>query len=99
MTVKLRIGMAQMLVEGAQPAANLDRAEAFIRDAASRGCRLVVLPECMDLGWTDPSARRLAQPIPGRTRSGSRNPPDRLASLLSLVSSSAPATGFTMRPC
>ena len=63
--VKHRIGMAQMLVAGAQPAANLDRAAAFIRDAANKGCRLVVLPECMDLGWTDPSARRLAQPIPG----------------------------------
>jgi predicted amidohydrolase len=62
---KLRIGMAQMLVVGAQPAANLDRAEAFIRNAAGQGCRLVVLPECLDLGWTDPSARRLAQPIPG----------------------------------
>jgi predicted amidohydrolase len=57
--------MAQMLVEGAQPVANLGRAETFIRDAADKGCRLVVLPECLDLGWTDPSARQLAQPIPG----------------------------------
>lgn len=62
---ELRIGMAQMLVEGAEPTANLDRAEQYIRDAADQGCRLVVLPECLDLGWTDPSARRLAQPIPG----------------------------------
>jgi predicted amidohydrolase len=36
-----------------------------IRQAAAAGCRLVVLPECLDLGWTDPSARELAQPIPG----------------------------------
>jgi predicted amidohydrolase len=57
--------MAQMLVEGAQPTANLARAEAFIRDAGNKGCQLVVLPECLDLGWTDPSARQLAQPIPG----------------------------------
>ena len=57
--------MAQMLVSGGQPTANLDRAERFIRDAASQVCRLVVLPECLDLGWTDPCARRLAQPIPG----------------------------------
>jgi predicted amidohydrolase len=63
--VSYRIGMAQMLVLGAQPAANLDRADAAIHDAAGKGCRLTVLPECMDLGWTDPSARRLAQPIPG----------------------------------
>jgi predicted amidohydrolase len=26
---------------------------------------LVVLPVCLDLGWTDPSARTQAQPIPG----------------------------------
>jgi predicted amidohydrolase len=57
--------MAQILVQGAQPNVNLARAEQFIGDAANQGCRLVVLPECMDLGWTDPCARRLAQPIPG----------------------------------
>jgi predicted amidohydrolase len=63
--VKLRIGMAQMLVEGAQPNANLERAKRFVLDAASKGCQLVVLPECLDLGWTDTCARQLAQPIPG----------------------------------
>lgn len=60
-----RIGMAQILVEGARPEANLARAESYIHDAASRGCKLVVLPECLDLGWTDPCAPQLAQPIPG----------------------------------
>lgn len=64
-TSELRVGMAQILVVGAEPTANLDRAERFISDAARAGCRLVVLPECLDLGWTDPCARRLAQPIPG----------------------------------
>lgn len=61
----LRLAMAQMLVEGGRPGANLERAVAHIQEAARLGCRLVVLPECMDLGWTDPSARELAQPIPG----------------------------------
>jgi predicted amidohydrolase len=61
-----RVGMAQIQVAGGQPDANLDRAIARIKEAAACGCRLVVLPECMDLGWTDPSARELAQPIPGR---------------------------------
>jgi predicted amidohydrolase len=65
MAAAIRIGMAQMLIEGAQPGANLERADRFIRDAAAKGCRLVVLPECLDLGWTDPCARDLAQPIPG----------------------------------
>ncbi len=63
--MKIKIGMAQMLVEGGQPDANLARAETFIGRAAKEGCQIVVLPECLDLGWTDPSARRLAQPIPG----------------------------------
>ena len=60
-----RVGMAQILVEGGQPDANLGRAVRAIGEAAAQGCRLVVLPECLDLGWTDPSARDLARPIPG----------------------------------
>src|SRR4051812_9803213 len=60
-----RVGMAQILVEGGRPEANLERAVRAIGEAAAQGCRLVVLPECLDLGWTDPSARDLARPIPG----------------------------------
>jgi len=61
-----RVGMAQICVEGGRPEANLDRAVGMIQQAAEQGCRLVVLPECLDLGWTYPSSRELAQPIPGR---------------------------------
>jgi len=61
----VRIAMAQILVEGGQPKANLQRAVQAIREAAAQGCRLVVLPECLDLGWTHPCAHDLAQPIPG----------------------------------
>jgi predicted amidohydrolase len=60
-----RIGMAQILVEGGRPQENLDRAVGAVRQTAAQGCRLVVLPECLDLGWTDPSARQLGQSIPG----------------------------------
>jgi predicted amidohydrolase len=60
-----RTGMGQILVEGGRPEANLDRAVDAIHQASARGCQLVVLPECLDLGWTHPSARDLAQPIPG----------------------------------
>jgi predicted amidohydrolase len=63
--VTYRVGMGQILVEGGQPAANLDRAVAMVARAAAEGCRAVVLPECLDFGWTDPSAREGAQPIPG----------------------------------
>jgi predicted amidohydrolase len=60
-----RVGMAQILVEGGRPEVNLARAVVRIEEAARRGCQVVVLPECLDLGWTDPSAREAAQPIPG----------------------------------
>ncbi len=63
--IPFRVGMAQILVEGGKPQANLDRAVRAIAQAAAAGCALVVLPECLDLGWTDPSARDMAQPIPG----------------------------------
>ncbi len=63
--LKHRIAMGQMLVEGGKPEANLARAERFIKEAAEKRCRLIVLPECLDFGWTDPSARAHAQPIPG----------------------------------
>jgi predicted amidohydrolase len=61
----IRVGLGQIRVEGGKPAANLERGVNAIRDAARQGCNVVVLPECMDLGWTDPSARTLAEPIPG----------------------------------
>jgi len=61
----LKLGMAQILVEGGKPEANLARAVARIGEAAGQGCQLVVLPECLDLGWTHSSAHQLAQPIPG----------------------------------
>jgi predicted amidohydrolase len=61
----VRIGMAQMRVDPGQPEANLSRATDFIARAAQQGCQAVVLPECLDLGWGDPSALALAQPIPG----------------------------------
>lgn len=57
--------MGQMLVEGGKPRENLRRAQQMIREAASRGCQIIVLPECLDLGWTHPSARESAQPLPG----------------------------------
>ena len=61
----LLLGMGQMLVECGRPAANLERARAMIRRAAGQGCRVVVLPECLDFGWTDPGAHDGAQPLPG----------------------------------
>src|SRR5687768_6058732 len=61
----VRVGLAQIRVDGGDPEANLTRAEQAIEALAASGCDLIVLPECLDLGWTHPSARDLAQPIPG----------------------------------
>ncbi len=63
--MSIRVGMAQMLVEGGKPDANLARAIAMIADALAKGCDIVVLPECLNYGWTHPSARGAAPPIPG----------------------------------
>ncbi len=57
--------MAQIAVVGGDAAGNLERAAAAVAAAGSRGLRVVVLPECLDLGWTHPSARVRAEPIPG----------------------------------
>jgi len=62
-----RIGMGQILVEGGALGDNLGRACAMIEDAARHACEAVVLPECLDLGWTYPGAREMACPIPGPT--------------------------------
>lgn len=66
---EVRVAMAQMLVEGGEPSANVERAVARIIEAGAEGCDVVLLPECLDLGWTHPSARELAESIPG-DRSG-----------------------------
>ena len=65
MTAALRVAMGQMRVQAGQPAANLQRAVRCIADAAQAGCDLIVLPECLDIGWADGSARALAQELPG----------------------------------
>ena len=61
----LRLAMGQLLVTAGQPENNLQHARRMIQEAANRKCDIIVLPECMDLGWTYPGAKRLAKPIPG----------------------------------
>lgn len=60
----IRIALAQMRVDPGCPDLNLSRAEQRIDEAAEAGARIVLLPEALDLGWTHPSARADAQPIP-----------------------------------
>jgi len=63
---QVKIGMGQLLVEGGEPERNLIRAEQMIEEAAGSQCQVVLLPECLDLGWTHPSAKTEALPIPSR---------------------------------
>ncbi len=60
-----KVGMAQILVKTGAADENLARAVAAVRQANEAGSDVVVLPECLDLGWTHPDASRLALPIPG----------------------------------
>lgn len=64
-TNSVRIGLVQLLVEGGEPRRNLQRALEMIEESAVRGCNMVLLPETMDLGWTHPSAKIEALPVPG----------------------------------
>ena len=59
--------MGQMLVEGGMIKENLRRAERMVSKASQEKCQVIVLPECLDVGWTHPSAREFAEEIPGET--------------------------------
>jgi predicted amidohydrolase len=59
-----KLALAQMRVDGGRKDDNLRRAEDRIAQAAAHGADVVLLPEALDLGWTHPSARREADPIP-----------------------------------
>lgn len=64
--IKFKLAMGQMLVAGGRVDENLKRAEQMIQTAGNRGCEIIVLPECLDVGWTNPEARELAGPVPGK---------------------------------
>ncbi len=64
-SASFQLAMGQMLVQPGEIEANLRRAGQLIAEAAEGKCRIVVLPECLDLGWMHPAARESAQPIPG----------------------------------
>jgi predicted amidohydrolase len=61
------LAAAVQLCAGADSAANLDRAESLVREAAQRGARLVALPEVF--AWRGPrdQERERAETIPGPT--------------------------------
>jgi len=58
------MALIQMSVAGGSKSRNLEHAQEMIAEAAAHGSRLIVLPETMDLGWTHPSSKTEAEPIP-----------------------------------
>jgi len=65
MNARQFIAAAVQVCAGSDKAVNLDKAEAYIVEAAHRGARLVALPEvCLWRGPRD-EERRIAEPIPG----------------------------------
>lgn len=63
-----KLAMAQMRVVGGNKTVNLDHALELIDEAALNGSEVVLLPECLDLGWTHPSASEKAESIPDGLR-------------------------------
>ncbi|MFY7952370.1 MAG: carbon-nitrogen hydrolase family protein, partial [Armatimonadaceae bacterium] len=61
----VRVALVQMTVVGGDIDGNLARAHERIAAAAALGARIAVLPECLDSGWTFPTARDLATDVPG----------------------------------
>ncbi len=64
-TVKaFRLALVQMRVTGGRKPENLAHAEARITEGARAGAQVILLPEALNLGWTDPSSAREAELIP-----------------------------------
>lgn len=60
----IRVALAQIRVDPADPDGNVERAVAAVRAAKGQGAEAVVLPECLDHGWTSPTARDRATTVP-----------------------------------
>ena len=95
----VQLAMGQILVEGGQVRENLCRALRAIDEAAWRVCQIVVLSECLDLGWSHPNARQLAEPIPGLAATNSAGPPRKQSSTWWPDSRNGPVRESTTRPC
>src|SRR5262245_4804941 len=59
-----RLAMVQMRVDPGRAESNKSRAVERIKEAARLGSSVVVLPEALTTGWTDPSCALHAEQIP-----------------------------------
>ena len=58
--------MIQMNVLFSEPDKNIRHASELVKSAKAKGAQICILPECMDLGWGNPEASSLAEPVPGK---------------------------------
>lgn len=58
------LAICQMAVAAGEPERNRATAAQMVAEAARQGAEVALLPECCDLGWTDPAAHTLAEPVP-----------------------------------
>jgi predicted amidohydrolase len=61
----VKVAMVQMNVVANDVDANLAAAEKLVAQAAAKGAQVAILPECMDIGWTNPGSLTNASAIPG----------------------------------
>lgn len=62
----VRIAICQILVIDGDREGNFRRIEYALEHAAARQAQIAVFPESSILGWENPDAHRLAEPIPGK---------------------------------
>lgn len=62
----VRLAVCQILVIDSDREGNFRRIEDALIDAAAKHAQIAVFPESSILGWENPEAHRLAEPIPGR---------------------------------
>jgi predicted amidohydrolase len=61
---RFKLALGQMTVVGGDIEGNVQRAVRMISAATDAGAKVVLLPEALDVGWTNPNARTLATAIP-----------------------------------
>ena len=66
MDTTLRVSICQIKVVAGEREGNLNRVERALEVAASQRSQLAIFPESAILGWLNPDAHHLADPIPGR---------------------------------
>ena len=62
---EFNLALVQMYVTPGDLQKNLSHASDLISEAAAGGADIILLPEVLDLGWTHPSAKKIAYAIPG----------------------------------